>query len=267
MLTEMALRNRALVVAVLLVALIWGSVSLLTHPAREDPAITIRNASVVARFPGMSAKRVEDLITSKIEEKVREMSEVDDIVSISSTGQSLVKITVEDKYTKMEPIWSDLRNKMDDVQSELPDGTQGPIVQDDKGNVAFATIAIAAEGFSNAEMYQVAKAYRRLVYARVGGVRKIEFFGNEEQRIFVEFDNVRIARLGLSADSIRSAISQQNVILPGGRVEADGISFSIEPSGDFGNVDDIRQISIAVPGSSAPVYLTDIAKVVPGYEE
>lgn len=267
MLTQLALRNRALTLAALIVAIVWGGFSLLTHPSREDPSITIRNASVVVRFAGMSADRVEDLITSKIEEKVREISQVDEIVSISTTGQSLVKITVADEYTDMTPIWTDLRNKMDDVVSELPDGSIGPIVEDDKGNVAFATIAITGDGFSNAEMYEVAKAYRRLVYARVDGVRKIEFFGYEEQRIFVEFDNVRIARLGLSGDAIRSAISQQNVILPGGRIEAGGQTFTIEPSGDFGNISEIEQISLAVPGSSAPIYLADIAEITAGYQQ
>lgn len=267
MLTRLALRNRALTLAALLVAIVMGGLSLLTHPSREDPQITIRDASVLARYPGMSANRVEDLITSKIEEKVREISEIDDIVSISTTGQSLVKITVADDYKNMEPIWADLRNKMDDVVAELPSGTVGPIVEDDKGNVAFATIAITADGFSNAEMYEVAKEYRRLIYAHVDGVRKVELYGVEDQRIYVEFDNVRIARMGLSADSIRSAISQQNVILPGGRIEAEGMTFTIEPSGDFGEIDEIRQISLAVPGSSAPVYLADIAEITPGYQE
>jgi len=267
MLTRLALRNRALTLAALIVAIVSGGFSLLTHPSREDPQITIRDASVIARFPGMSAKRVEDLITSKLEEKIREITEVEDLVSISTTGQSLVKITIADDYTDMQPIWAELRNKMDDVIADLPSGTIGPIVDDEKGNVAFATIAITAGGFSNAEMYEVAKEFRRLVYARVAGVRKIEFYGYEEQRIYVEFDNVRIARMGLSPDSIRSAISQQNVILPGGRIDAEGTTFTIEPSGDFGDVNEIRQISLAVPGSSAPVYLADIARIVPGYAE
>lgn len=297
MLTELALRNRTLTLAIVIISILWGGFSLLTHPSREDPAITIRNANVIARFAGMSASRVEDLITSKLEEKIREIPEVDEIVSISSTGQSLVKITVADKYTDMEPIWADLRNKMEDVASELPSDTVGPIVHDDQGNVAFATIAITADGFadpdqyratnkfrldlyekhggkpanldgfSNAHLYEAAKAYRRAIYSRVPGVRKVEFFGYEEQRIFIEFDNIRIARMGLNPEVIRDAITAQNVILPGGRIEADGKTFTIEPSGDFGGIGDIEKISIAIPGRSAPVYLSDIADITAGFEE
>lgn len=267
MLTEIALRNRSLVLASVLVCLIWGPLSLMSHPSREDPAITIRSAQVVARFEGMSANRVENLITTRLEEKVREIAEVDNIETISSNGQSLVKIEVADKYTDMTPIWSKLRNKMDDVRSELPSGTQGPVVHDDQGNVAMATIAMTADGFSIAEIVEAAKAFRRLIYARVDGVRKVEFFGDEDQRVFIEFDNVALSRMGLNPDSIRSAISQQNVVLPGGRIEADGKSFTIEPSGDFGSIDDLKRISIAVPDSSGSVYLSDIAKISIGYEQ
>lgn len=267
MLTGFALNNRSLTLAFLLVVLILGPLSVVSHPSREDPAITIRSASVIAQFPGMSAKRIENLITSKLEEKIREISEVDEIETISSVGQSLVKITVADAYTDMAPIWADLRNKIDDVKSDLPSGTIGPITKDDEGNVAMATVAMTAEGFSNAEMYEAAKAIRRSVYSRVPGVRKVEFFGRNEPRVFIEFDNVRLARMGLSPGSVQSAISQQNVILPGGRIEANGKSFTIEPSGDLGSLDDIKTISIAVQGSANAVYLSDIATIRFDYED
>ena len=267
MLTRLALNNRALTIAFLIVVLLIGPISILNHPSREDPAITIRSASVIASFPGMSANRVENLITSKLEEKIREMPEVDELETISSVGQSLVKITIADKYTDMTPIWSDLRNKIDDVKPELPSGTLGPQVFDDEGNVAMATIAMTAEGFTNVEMYEASKALRRVIYARVPGVRKVEFFGRIEPRVFVEFDNIRLSRMGLTATAIQSAISQQNVILPGGRIEANGKSFTIEPSGDLGSIDDIKKISIALPDSKSTVYLSDIATISFDFED
>ena len=108
-----------------------------------------------------------------------------------------------------------------------------------------ATIAMTAEGFSNAEMYEAAKVLRRVIYAKTPGVRKVEFFGRIEPRVYIEFDNLRLARMGLSPNAITSAISQQNVILPGGRIEANGKTFTIEPSGDFRDVDEINNITIA----------------------
>ena len=268
MLTRFALDNRTFVLAILLICLITGPISFLTHPSREDPSITIRNAQVFAQYPGMSASRVEDLITRKLEEKIREMPEVKHIESTSSTGQSLIKIEVQDQYVDMDPIWSDLRNKMDDVRTELPTGTLGPRVFDDQGNVAMATIAITAEGFENYEMREAAKELRRIVYATVPGVRKVELFGVEEQTVYVEFDNIRISQLGIDANEIINSITQQNVILPGGRVEADGLTMTIEPSGDFADLEDLAGLQVQIPGDPpTSIYVRDIADVRLGYTE
>lgn len=268
MLTRFALDNRTLVLAIMLICVIAGPFSFLTHPSREDPAITIRNAQVIAQYPGMPASRVEDLITRKLEEKIREMPEIKHIESTSGTGQSLIKIEVQDQYVDMDPIWSDLRNKMDDVRVELPSGTLGPQVLDDQGNVAMATIAITADGFENYEMREAAKELRRIVYAQVPGVRKVELFGVEEQTVFVEFDNIRISQLGINPTEIVNAITQQNVILPGGRVEADGLTMTIEPSGDFRDLEDLAGLQVQIPGDPpTSIYVRDIAEVRLGYSE
>jgi len=115
MITRFALDNRALVFALVVLGLLAGCVSLLTHPSREDPAIIIRTAQVVADFPGMSSERVENLITTPLEEKIREIPEVKTIDSISSTGESLIKITLWDEYDETAAIWTNLRNKMRDI--------------------------------------------------------------------------------------------------------------------------------------------------------
>ena len=268
MLTRFALDNRTFVLALLLLCIVAGPISFLSHPSREDPAITIRNAQVIAQYPGMSASRVEDLITRRLEEKIREMPEVKHIESTSSTGQSLLKIEVQDQYVDMDPIWADLRNKMDDVRSSLPSGTIGPQVLDDQGNVAMATIAITAEGFENWEMREAAKELRRIVYATVPGVRKVDLYGVEEQKVYVEFDNIRISQLGIDPNEIVSSITQQNVILPGGRVEADGLTMTIEPSGDFTDLEDLAGLQIQIPGDPpTSIYVRDIADVRLGYSE
>ncbi|MEM7212457.1 MAG: efflux RND transporter permease subunit, partial [Pseudomonadota bacterium] len=268
MLTQFALNNRMLMLAAVLICLIAGPLSFLSHPAREDPSITIRNAQVVAQYPGMSAERVENLITRKLEEKIREIPEVRHIESTSSTGNSLVKITVQDKYTDMGPIWADLRNKMDDVKADLPSGTLGPQVFDDQGNVAMATIAITAEGFENYEMREAAKELRRIIYANVPGVRKVDLYGVEDQTVFVEFDTIRISQLGIDPNQIINSITQQNVILPGGRVEADGTTMTIEPTGDFGGLDDLSNLSVRIDGDPPTnIYLNDIAEIRLGYTE
>lgn len=268
MLTRFALQNPMLILALTLLALIAGPLSFLTHPSREDPKITIREAAVEAHFAGMPAAKVEQLITEALEEKIREIPEVDEIRSTSSTGRSLINVVVADEYTDLDPIWTDLRDKMEEVAADLPAGTQGPFVDTDRGDVAMATIALTADGFDNAEMHQAAKELRRQLYARAPGVRKITFFGVLERRLYVEFDTVRLAQLGLDPDQIIGAVQNQNVIQPGGQVQANGQSLTIQPSGDFGGLADIRDLPIALPDSDgAALYLSDIADISFGYQD
>ncbi|MEM6664399.1 MAG: efflux RND transporter permease subunit, partial [Pseudomonadota bacterium] len=268
MLTRFALDNRSVVLAFMLVCLILGPISFLTHPSREDPKIVIRTAQVTADYPGMPADRMEDLITRQIEEKIREIPEVWHITSTTGTGQTTISVEVRDQYTDMTPIWNDLRNKMEDLRRELPAGTNGPNVNDDQGNVAMATIALTGEGWENWEKREAAKELRRLIYANVPDVRKVELFGVEEQRVFIEFDNVRVSQLGIDPNLVISSIQSQNIILPGGRIEADGTTMTIEPTGDFNAVEDLDSISVRIEGDPpTTIYLRDIADIRLGYQE
>lgn len=268
MLTRFALNNPMLVLALVLLALVFGPLSFLSHPSREDPKITIRSASVAASYAGMSAARVEQLITIPIEEKIREIPEVDEITSISSTGRTLVNVTVADEYANMEPIWSDLRDKMEEVQRNLPSGTSKPLVDSDKGDVAMATIALTSDGFTNQEMYTAAKNLRRALYAAVPGIRRVSLIGKLNEQVFVEFDDVRLTQLGISAQQIISAVQGQNIIQSGGRVEVDGQTLTIEPTGDFATIEELLSVPLSIPQSAGRViYLRDIAKINLGYED
>ncbi len=264
-LSKWALNNSMLVLVLVLMVLIAGPFSYFSHPSRESPEITIRTAVVTASYPGLSPQRMEDLVTRKIEEKAREMAEVDKITSTTASGQSTVRVELRDKYYDLEPIWQDLRNKMSDVKPDLPSGTSGPFVNDSYGEVAMATIAVTAEGFTRAEMRETARDLRDALYT-VPGTSKIELFGVEPERIFIEVNNARLSQLGVSASSLVDAINNTNIISPGGKIEAGTTSFTVEPSGNFETVDEIGQVTIAVPDRPGQVvYMRDLATITRAY--
>ncbi len=264
-LTAAALNNNRLVILLVIVIGLTGIISFQTHPSREDPKITIRTAVVTASLPGMSPQRVENLITRKIEEKVREMAEVEKITSTTSSGQTTVRVELYDRYFDLEPIWQDLRNKMEDVRPELPSGVQGPNVNDSYGEVAMATIALTGEGFTLAEMRAEARELRNKLYT-VPGISKISLYGIEPERIFVEINNSRLAQLGLHANDIIAAVTQTNIIAPGGKIEAGISSYTVEPSGNFESLDDIGQVTIELPNEEGQVvYLRDLATIERAY--
>ncbi|MDH3232140.1 MAG: efflux RND transporter permease subunit, partial [Alphaproteobacteria bacterium] len=249
--------------AIILVAgiLLGGAFTFLSYPSAEDPTITIRTAQVTARYPGMSARRVEDLITRKLEERIREIPEVDTIKSTSKAGVSIITVEVFDRYFDLQPIWQNLRNKMENVKSELPEGTRGPSVNDDYGLVAVTTLMLTkTPGFTNAEWRRTARDLR-IQLNSVKGVKRVELSGVPEERIYLEFKSARLAQYGLNPADLVQTLQRQNIIRPGGTITSRGTEILVEPTGAYTNVRDIGNTVIFLPSSKQVAYLRDVAVV------
>ncbi len=262
--TAFSLHHSRLTILLLVATLLFGVYAFLDYPKQEDPSIVIREAVVTASFPGMSTERVENLITRKLEEKIREMPEVDEINSDSKTGLSIVHVILHDRFFDLDPIWQDLRNKMSDITPELPEGTLGPVVDDEFGLTSVATVAIWSDGFSLAEMREVARSSRDRLYS-LDGIKKVEIYGIQEERVFLEISNAKLAELGLNPGWIIQTLQNQNIILPGGRFDVNNQHVVIEPSGNFNDVAAIQSVLIPIPDTEDVVPLRDIASIRRGY--
>ena len=256
----LSLKYQKPILLMLCLLVVYGLVSYFTLPAREDPEITIREAVITTQFPGMSPHRVEQLITKKLEESVRQIAQVERIRSTSSTGISIIHVEIADKYFALEDIWQDLRNKVNQVQQKLPQGTHPSIVNDDFGDVAILTLALTADGFSLAEKKEMAEHIRDSLYA-VEGTKKIEILGIQPQRIYIEVTNAKLAQFGVSPDYLASQLQAQNIIQPGGTIDTGLRSITIEPTGNFTSIESIKNTLISLPNLQQPVVLQDIATV------
>ncbi|MGI9418210.1 MAG: efflux RND transporter permease subunit [Geminicoccaceae bacterium] len=263
-LTGFALNNSRLTMLITVILMVAGIALFFNFPSKEDPEVTVREAVVMAAFPGMSTARVEDLITRKLEKEIRRIPEVKKITASSKTGLAVIHVTVYDRFFELEPIWQDLRNKMNAVRPELPEGTFGPVVNSDFGDVSIATIALTSEGFSLAEMHEVAKRLRDSYYT-VQGVEKVTLLGIQEERIFLETTNAKLAGYGLTPDQLIDTLRAQNIILPGGKVDTGGPEIVIEPSGNFQGVEDIANTVVSIPASSDVAYLRDVVRISRDY--
>ena len=258
--SHFALDNPRFVLLFQVAVIVLGIRTFGDYPRREDPSITIRDATVTASLPGMATARVEELITRKLEEKIRELPEVKHIKSDSKVGQSIVHVTLADRYTQLQPIWQRLRNKVEEVREDLPDGVHGPFVNDEVGLTALATIALWADGFSLAEMHDTARTVRDRLYS-LEGVREISLYGVQEERIYLEFSNAKMARLGMSPDVIARTLQQQNIILPGGNLYVEGRRIIVEPSGNFNAVSEIESVVVPLPESEKVASLRDLVEI------
>ncbi len=262
-LTEFGLTRTRFAYLLMVGLLMAGVVLYPDFSKREDPEITIRNAQVDVNFPGLPPEKMERLIAEKLERKVREIKEVKEINTVIKTGTLRVSVELKDEITKLDPIWQDLRDKMNDFKRELPDGAQGPFVNTDVGDVAIATIAMTAEGFAYNEMEATAKDLQRTLYT-VKGVAKVEISGVQEERIWLELDARRIATIGAQVNTLINDLQAQNIILPAGELNADGASFLLEAGGDFQSLEDIENMLIQVSDDNF-VRLKDIVTVRRGY--
>ena len=256
-------RNRVTFVALFVVALA-GLITFFNLPRNLDPGFIVRWAVVMTNFPGASPERVEMLITDKIEKAIQEMPEVKVVASTSKTGASVVSIIIKAEYKDLDPIWDDLRRKMDRVRPTLPEGIQGPVVLDDLGDVYGIVLTITGDGFNYAELKEVADQVRDEIL-HVKDVAKVQYYGAQEERVFVEYNNARLAQLGLSPYILTGLVASQNIINPGGQVYTDRERIVLEPTGNFESVEDLKRTVIQIPGSRGLAYLEDIAKVYRGY--
>jgi multidrug efflux pump subunit AcrB len=259
-LAELALKNSRITILIILFIALMGTVNYLSYPSAEDPSITIRNVSINASFPGMSPERVEELIAKPLEAAIREIAEIDDINSTSRTGSVKLGVEIHDWVTDLDAVFQDIRNKMNDIKTELPEGTKGPFVNDEEGLTAVATIALWADGFSLAEMREVARDTRDRLYT-LDGVRKIQILGEQEERIYLQTSPAKLAELDISPQQVFSALSQQNIIQSGGDIVADGRTVLIEPSGNFESVDEIRSVVFKIPDSDRVLRVDDVVDV------
>jgi multidrug efflux pump subunit AcrB len=224
----------------------------------------MRAAQVRTIFPGASPERVEQLITDKLEKVIQELPEIDFLSSTSKPGVSVIIVNILEEYSEMRPIWDNLRRKVDRAARELPDGVIGPIVNDEFGDVFGTIITLTGDGFSYAQMKDVADECRsQLLLSR--NIAKVEIVGVQDERVFVEYNNARLAELGLSPDQLSGILASRNIIIPGGEIYTADEQIALEPTGNFDTVDELKRTVINIPGSDRVMYLGDIVNIYRGY--
>ena len=267
--TAFALNNSRTVIMTILLVIVGGIYAFISIPKLEDPFITIREAVVAAKYPGMPVTEVERLITRPIEEEIRSMGEVDEIKdSTSKVGECLLHVTIKDEVPaeQLPATWKLLRNRMDDVKSELPEGTLGPVVNDTFGDTSVATIALLSDGFSMAEMQEIARQIRERLNL-LKGIQKVDLTGIQDERIYLEMSNAKIAQLGIDPVDIGRALRDQNILLPGGRIDINDVEIIVETQGRFKSMEEIEDVLIPIPGTKTNIALRDIATVRKAYVE
>lgn len=264
--SELAMKNDRLLLAIVIGLMFFGILSYFQLTAQEDPKITIREAVITTLYPGLSTEKVELLITKTVEEAIRKLPQIEEISSTSRDGVSIIHAATYETLPgeELSQVWDELRNEIEAVRGDLPEGTSSYIINDDFGDVAIMTVALLAdETFTMGERQDIAQHVVDMMF-KVPGTKKIDVLGVQEERIFIEISNTKLTEIGISPNDIISALQDQNIIRPGGVIDADGTTFTIQPTGNFDSVEDIRNALIAIPGQEETIALQDIVDVKRG---
>ena len=205
---------------------------------------------------------MEELVTDKLEEKVRELADAEKVKSQSLAGVSIITVELYEStpVERVRPTWNKLRNKVEEVAPTLPAGSRPPAVNDDFGDVFGMVLALRSDGFSYREMKDEADDLRdRLL--KIVGVAKVDLYGTQEERIFVEFSNALLAERDVSPFLLAGVIDSQNIVQPSGDALTGRERILIESSGEYDSLSDIRKTSFRAPGSDEAITLGDLTTV------
>ncbi|MCV2223206.1 efflux RND transporter permease subunit [Pseudomonas mercuritolerans] len=265
-LSEWALRNRQIVLFLMLLLAVVGALSYTKLGQSEDPPFTFKAMVIQTRWPGATAQEVSRQVTERIEKKLMETGEYERIMSFSRPGESQVTFIARDSmHSKDIPdLWYQLRKKVGDIRQTLPPGIQGPFFNDEFGTTFGNIYALTGDGFD----YAVLKDYAdriQIQLQRVKDVGKVELLGLQDEKIWVELSNVKLATLGLPLEAVQQALEEQNAVSTAGFFETGSERLQLRVSGNFQTVDEIKNFPIRV--ADRTFRIADIAEVRRGFSD
>lgn len=264
---SLTFRQPRLIALALLVIIAAGLSSLLAIGRQEDPTITNLFATVTTAVPGADPARIEALVTSEIEDVIREIAQVDVITSASSTGISIISVelsvTVPD--TEIEAVWSQMRDDITQLAPSLPADALEPELNTEN-QPAYAAIAAISANRDTLSPTIAARYARDLAQQlrNIPGTEGVDLFGVPEDEVLVQLDPVATSALGLSASDVSRAIAQADAKGQAGRVRGSGSDFLISVDGEVEALDRLSQIVVRQGADGSVAYLDQIATVTRG---
>ena len=231
----------------------------------EDPPFTFRAMVVRTYWPGATAQQVAEQVTDRLERALQEAPYADKIRSYSKPGESQIIFQIKDsaKASEVPNVWYTVRKKIGDIRGTLPSNIQGPFFNDDFGDVYGVIYALQADGFSYAELRDFADDARQQLL-RVKDVAKVEQFGVQDEKIYIELSQKRVAQLGLDLNAVLQQLGAQNAVESAGAIQAPLDVVQVRVGGQFTSVDQLRNMPIR-GSSGVQIRLGDVADVRRGY--
>ncbi|NOV31817.1 efflux RND transporter permease subunit [Methylomonas sp. ZR1] len=265
-LSEWALRHPALVLYAMLMLTLVGMLSYTRLGQSEDPPFTFKVMVIRTGWPGASAQEVEQQVTDKLEKKLQEVPWLDNLRSYSRPGESLIFLSAKDSTpaAQVPDIFYQVRKKIGDIAYTLPAGVEGPTFNDEFGDVYGNLYALTGDGYDYAELKRHAETLRAELL-RVNDVAKVDFFGEQKQRIYVELSNAKLATIGIDVATLLRTLQAQNLVTGSGSFDSENEHIRIAVTGRYDRLEELRDVRFRANNNE--FRLGDVAKVSRGFED
>jgi len=265
-LSEWALNNRGLVLYAMIALAIIGTWSYLRLGQSEDPPFTFKAMVVRTLWPGATAEEVSKQVTERIEKKLMETGDYQMIRAYSRPGVSQIIFVARDdmRSAELPDLFYQVRKKTSDIRAQLPPGVVGPFFNDEFGDTFGNIYALTGDGFDYATLKDYAERLE-LELQRIPDVAKVELIGLQDEKIWIELSNTKLATLGVPMTAVQQALDEQNAVVPTGFFETPSERVQLRVSGRFESVEDIRSFPISVEGRSFRI--GDVADVHRGFSD
>lgn len=265
---EYSIKHKVISWLFLLILGVGGLQSFFGLGRLEDPKFTIKDALIIASYPGATVQEVEEELTYPLERQVRQLPYLDKVTSISSRGLSQITVSMKEQYAagELAQIWDEMRRKVNDLKASLPAGVASVQVIDDFGDVYGVLLMLTGEGYSYVELERYADYLTRELDL-VEGVGKVIKAGDQEEQLFVEISLDRLAALNLDMNNVYNLLTTQNSVTSAGSLMMDGQSLVVRPDGALNSVEQLENLIIHGRDTGNLIRLKDVATISRGVME
>jgi len=265
-LSALAVRERSITLFFLILAVLAGVQAFYSLGRAEDPPFTVRALVVSVVWPGATPGELQDQVVDRLEKRIREVEYFYKMETTIRPGRADIMVEFEDfsPSEKVPDLFYEVRKRMQDEAQFLPRGVIGPIVNDDFADVFFSLLAITAPGLPMSELARDAEKLRDKLN-RIEGIRKVLILGERTERIHVDFDQTRLANLGISAQEVMAAIDANNQLVPAGQLETAAARVYMRVGANLADPQALADLPLRISGRL--IRLADIAQVSRGYED
>ncbi|HET7366015.1 MAG TPA: efflux RND transporter permease subunit [Burkholderiales bacterium] len=265
-LTEWALGHRAIVLFLILAIMIGGVLGFGKLGQLEDPNFSVPSMAVMVVWPGATAQQMQDEVLNRMEKKFEQLDHFDKVKTYARQGYAGMILSVKGgtSHADQREAWYQARKKFSDIKSELPEGVIGPMFNDEFGDVTGVLYAVKGDGISQWELSDLSEDIKRRLL-KVPMVKKVDIYGKQAKKVYVEFSHQRLAALGITPLLIAESLRNQNSVLAAGQVDTGTDRVLMRVTGQFKSLDDIRDVPIAAGGRV--IKLGDFTTITRGYED